>query len=268
LGASRGLGGASGSRRRAAPRAGWLLLWLGLSGCAGMAQEAGPLGAGAEVTVEAGSVASATGCRLDYDLYRPAQRRYQGLVVVAHGFLRSKARMADLSRALAAAGMIAAAVDFCNARPWDGAHWRNGLDLWRVGRSLSDGPVLYVGFSAGVLAALVAARHDRHAVAVIALDPVEHQDLGAHMAGWLDLPLLGLTGDASPCNAGGSGRRLLAAGRQVRVEQVEGAGHCDFESPSDGLCEALCGQPPGGHPTLRRQILERTVRAAAELLGR
>jgi pimeloyl-ACP methyl ester carboxylesterase len=219
------------------------------------------------VGVETGTVLSATGCPLEYRLYRPPGPAADGLVVLAHGFLRSQERMEGLARALAQAGLTTATVDFCNMRPWDGGHYQNGLDLTAVAGALDARRVLYAGFSAGGLAALVAGERDPDAVGVLALDLVDAGGLGLRTARGLNKPLVGLMGEPTGCNAGGNGLPVFAASPLGDVRTVPGAGHCDFESPTDWLCQLVCEQPQRADQAPRAQIVAETVDAAAVLLG-
>lgn len=247
-----------------------LLLVAGLAGCLPPRLRAAPSAApvaGPEVAVETGSVASSTGCALGYRLYRPPGPAADGLVVLGHGFLRSMERMDGLARALADAGMTTVAVDFCSMRPWDGRHHQNGLDLVAVARALDAERVLYAGFSAGALAALVAGRADPGAVGVLALDLVDDGGLGLRTARALDKPLVGLMGEPTACNARGNGQPVLAAGRTADIRTIAGAGHCAFESPTDWLCRMVCEGPEGDSAELRARIIDESVELAAGLLG-
>jgi hypothetical protein len=181
--------------------------------------------------------------------------------------MRGKERMDELARALANAGMTTATLDFCNARIWDGRHFQNGLDMIALATELHARRVAYVGFSAGGLAAVVAAQQDPQAVGVIALDLVDDDGLGVRMAKGLDKPLIGIMGEPSNCNAYGNGMPVIAMSGLGRYERIPGAGHCDFESPSNWLCELVCERPTGGSGgDLRERIIASTVSAAAGLM--
>lgn len=239
------------------------LVLLLLSGCQGMPPDTMDPGQSGRT---GGHLRSGSGCTLSYRLYPARVPASEGLVVLAHGFLRSKERMDGLARALAAAGTTTATLDFCNDRIWDGGHVRNGRDMVTLARSLGANRVLYAGFSAGGLAALLAADADPAALGVLTLDLVDRDGLGARAAARLDVPLVGLVGEPSACNAQGNGLAVLAAGRGARIEQIAGAGHCDFESPTDWLCERVCGARKTGGDAPAKRILAAAVAAVAELL--
>jgi dienelactone hydrolase len=221
---------------------------------------------GATWSVEQGSVSSATGCDLHYRLYRPTRAWSDGLVVLGHGFLRSQDRMVDLARALAAAGVKVVTLDFCNSRWWDGRHFRNGLDMIRVADAVDAERVIYAGFSAGALAALVAGRNDRRTLGVVALDLVDAQRLGEGIVASLEPPLIGLVGDPSPCNAENNGLAVFAANPRASVEWVAGADHCDFESPTDWICRLVCAGQRIEQHSPRRDIIDATLSAVVSLL--
>ncbi len=221
------------------------------------------------VTIESGSLRSSSGCRFGYSVYRHAGDERPADVVLAHGFLRDKEHMDGLARALAESGIPTVALDLCNMKPWDGAHRRNAEDMRAVARRLAGPAPVYAGFSAGGLAALLAARADPAARGVLTLDLVDLDGLGEQAARGYKGPIIGLVGEASGCNAGNNGLPVFAAAPQAELVRVEGATHCDFESPSDGLCRLAC--EPGDRTPLdvariRAEIIGLAVAAARRLL--
>lgn len=216
----------------------------------------------AGLSIDQGMATSATGCRLSYRWYRPVPDRAGDLVVLGHGFLRHKEHLDGLARALARSGIPSVTLDFCRTRPWSGNHFRHGLDMIRVADALGARRVVHAGFSAGGLAALVAGRNDPRTLGVVTLDLVDTGGLGRRMSVGLDRPLVGLVGEPSSCNAYNNGLPVLAVGRQVSIRHFAGAGHCDFESPTDWLCRFFC-VPEAGLPAARRQDILRA--AVAEI---
>lgn len=199
-----------------------------------------------------------------YTRYRPADARSGDLVVLGHGFLRGEARMAGLAVALAEAGIPTVTLDFCNDRLWNGNHIRNGLDMMGLADTLGARRVVYAGFSAGALAALVAGRNDPRTLGVVALDLVDADGLGARLAAGLDRPLIGLVGAPSSCNARNNGLGVYAVSQQAVVQHFPGADHCDFESDTDWLCRVFCDR--GTSVTVRRDIMRATVAAVGDLM--
>lgn len=259
---------------------GLLLTLLLLKGCEGrLVKETDPIGSRPDladtrpvpdIVIESGRMRSTTGCPFDYSIYRPKGATGPVEVVLAHGFLRDRGRMDGLARALSAAGLATVTIDLCNMRPWDGAHRENAADMRRVADRLGAGRTLYAGFSAGGLAALLAADGDPDSVGVLALDLVDQSRMGERAAAELGRPIVGLFGDASGCNADNNGLAAMAAAGQSQVIRVPGATHCDFEAPTDGLCRLVCES--GDRPTtegtrIRQQIIDEAVRAAQRLIG-
>ena len=227
----------------------------------------------AGVEVAAGQLASSTGCTLDYRTFLPAAGASPpgagaggDWVILAHGFLRSQQRMQGLAAAMAADGMQVATLDFCNQKPWAGRHVQNGRDMVALARHLRAQRVVYAGFSAGGLAAVLAGQADTQAVGVLTLDLVETQGLGVRAARSLSKPLLGLAGEPTNCNALDNGRAVFAASERAQVQRIQGAGHCDFEAPTDGLCELVCADPDGPEQAHRARIIARAGAAAGALL--
>ena len=214
-----------------------------------------------------GTTPSSTGCDLDYRLYRPEKTDSRDLVVLGHGFLRSQERMTDLAVALAVDGVPVVTLDFCNMRPWNGRHVQNADDMIRVARALDAERIVYAGFSAGALAALVAGRNDPKAIGIVTLDLVDAQGIGRRAATGLDKPLFGLVGEPTNCNAGDNARGVFALSETARLRRIAGAGHCDFESPTDSLCRLLCDDPDSTAPSQRPSIIAATKTAVKEMLA-
>jgi pimeloyl-ACP methyl ester carboxylesterase len=260
------------------------MLTLALVGCPRMMQQptvsgdspgvevtaVGEATPGDGVSVTAGAMTSASGCRFAYRVYRSSAAADPVEVVLAHGFLRSQARMSVLARRLATAGIATATLDLCNMRPWDGAHRANAADMTRLARAVGAERVVYAGFSAGGLAALLAGSADPSAAGVFALDLVDRDGIGVAAARSLRVPLHGLFGAPSSCNAYGNGRAAFLAAERARQASIVEATHCDFEAPTDWLCRALCESDGHGSrhgDDIRGAIVERSAAAIGDLLA-
>jgi len=217
--------------------------------------------------VESGSLRSAFGCTVGFELHRPEGPTGDVTVVLAHGFLRSLASMRGWAAHFATHGVPTAVASLCNSTPFDGRHARNAADLRAVADAVrpSGGGVLYAGFSAGGLAALLAAADDPSAVALLGLDAVDSGGRGrpgdgvpglAAGATGLAVPALFLAAEPSSCNA--DGNMLPIAGRiaSATVVRIPNATHCDFEAPYTPACERLCGRvdPPEAAEAIRATI--------------
>ncbi len=264
--------GAPGWRCRGRPIASLIWSLLVLTGCqsiSGLPRDDKASGETANVVIEQGSIRSATGCDLDYVVHRPHSGQTQVRVVLAHGFMRSKERMAGLATRLAGRGIPTATLDFCNMRLWDGAHRQNGDDMRLLARRVGVPRVLYAGFSAGGLAALIAASLDPDAVGVLALDLVERSELGVRAAAELYKPIFGLVGEPAQCNAYNNGLEVYMAAPQAQTRRIAGATHCDFETPTDALCRMLCESAPRpvtSRNLVREEIIDWAVWATEMLL--
>jgi pimeloyl-ACP methyl ester carboxylesterase len=218
-------------------------------------------------TVDAGGLRSAFGCTVDYELHRPEGRASDVTVVLAHGFLRNLASMRGWAAHLASHGVPTAVVSFCNSTPFAGRHDRNATDLRAVADAVRapGGGVLYAGFSAGGLAALLAAADDPASVALLGLDAVDSggggrpsdgaPGLAANATG-LAVPALFLAAEPSSCNADGNMLPVAAQIASAQVVRVPNATHCHFEDPYAPLCERLCGrvEPPEAADAIRATI--------------
>lgn len=270
-------GAAPQVRRRPAVPIGLLtaLLVLSIAGCPGPLPRADkperddlrsqpvPLG----IRVEAATLTGRHGCRFDYRVYRPQSPATDRMVIIGHGFLRDQDRMTGLAIATAAAGIPAATIDYCNSRPWRGGHRRNADDMIRLADALQAERVIYAGFSAGALSALVAARNDPRAQGILALDLVDTQEIGRNAASGLDKPLIGLHGEPTNCNARGNGEPIYRIAPKGSLRRIQGAGHCDFETPDDRLCRILCKDPTPDGPALAPEIVRSAVADLRMLIG-
>jgi dienelactone hydrolase len=213
------------------------------------------------VVVREGALRSSFGCTLAYEVHEAEDRRAGATVVLAHGFLRDLGTMRGWARHLASHGLRTVVVSLCNATPWDGRHERSAIDLRHVADALRppDGSgVLYAGFSAGGLAALLAASDDPGARAYLALDAVDSGGLAAR--GRWSGPSLFLMAEPSSCNADSN---MVPIARTIAPEgviRIPNATHCHFEDPFDPLCAWVCGRV---EPTAAHDAIRDTVRSLA-----
>ncbi len=200
------------------------------------------------------------GHRVTLDVY-PAAGPPRGAVILSHGFTRSRRTLAGHAQALAEAGVLALTPDLpctfdfrCNARALAAL----------VGLLRAGGPfgapverVVLVGFSAGGLSSLLAA-DTPGVVGFVGLDPFdrtvsgETERLGLAAAGRLRTETLLLRAPPSRCNGSAAAAPWAAELPMLwRDELIEGASHCDFESPTDWVCRLACG---GADPARQQQV--------------
>lgn len=206
------------------------------------------------------------GHRITLDIY-PAVGRTRGAAILSHGFTRSRRTLSGHAQALADTGVMVLTPDLpctfdfrCNARALAAM-----VQALRAGGSFGAAVerVVLVGFSAGGLSSLLAA--DTPGVAgYIGLDPFdrampgETEPLGLAAAGRLRVEALLLRAPASRCNAEAVAAPWGAVLPALwRDEVIEGASHCDFESPSDWICRLACGDTdPARQQRVRQGLLD------------
>ena len=205
------------------------------------------------------------------DVYEPGIRPAIGVAVIAHGWTRSRERHRDAGRALAEAGVLVIVPDLPNMLDL----WGNGsvivdlvgrlesgaLGLARIERS----SIVLIGTSAGGLATVWAASKLPGIGGWLGLDPTDRTGTGMYAASKLAAPAIVLLGDMSACNLFGSGSSLArSVPNLVRTTRVDGASHCDFESPTNRVCTMMCG---GSSRAGQLATTRETVLAALELLA-
>ncbi len=198
----------------------------------------GPWG---DVIATEGSYDTDTDCALDYTVYEPNGTIPAGVVFLAHGFVRSQAQMEGWATQLSSWGLIVVTPNLCHSSAFDVNPEENAADMIELAGHLGYTGVVWVGHSAGGLAALLAGAADPSASAVLGLDPVEAFGADSSSVGAsLTVPAAFFLGESSACNASNSGRVPYEAAPDHVGWRVTEADHCDFESPTDGLCTFAC----------------------------
>ena len=216
----------------------------------------------AQTTVEL----SLAGRSVEADVYRPAGA-VRGAAILSHGFTRSRTTLGGHATMLAAEGIVAITPDL----PATFDFRRNAQGLAELvalvrrggtfGAPVAD--VVLVGFSAGALSSLLAAATPG-VVGYVGLDPFDKVSadgrgaLGLDFAPSLRTEAVLLRAPPSRCNAQAVAApwgRALPALRSDRL--LEGASHCDFESPTDWMCTLACGATdPGRQAVVRATLLD------------
>ena len=194
------------------------------------------------------AVVDCGGERVKVDFYAPASREPCPVVVVAHGFTRSKRYMAGWGAELAARGMAAAVL----TQPKVSGHARNAVAIRQLleagvkgewpGGVLCNGRTGLAGFSMGGLTTLLAASQRPELDAWLGLDPVDFDGLGAQAAAKVKARGLALLAEPAAFNRDGNAVAMLRpyAG-SLSVVRVIGASHLDAEYPTDALGQWMCG---------------------------
>ena len=205
------------------------------------------------------------------DVYRPSSGSPRAVVILAHGFTRSRSNLAELSRDLAGSGFAVVVPDL----PYLVDHTGNGRVLAKLAGVIESGDdaelelgsrrLIFAGFSAGGLAALLGAATHPTALGWIGLDPVDRADRGVVAAPRMAAPAYVFRAPAAACNAYSNSERIVERLRAVVENRViPGASHCDFEGPTDGFCELVCGRAdPARQAAIRAAVVEAAKALAA-----
>jgi len=194
-------------------------------------------GYGVDTTSESVSV---TSCTMSATVYSPRGESPIATVVLSHGFARSEANMVGWAEHYASWGFKVVTPALCHSSLWDTDHSQNADDLIDLAGALAEGGVIYAGQSAGGLSSLLAGSRDDDALGVMGLDATDAEDIGLSAAGSLRVPVYGLAGEPSSCNASNNGLDVYASLDQAQVLRVTEADHCDFESDTNAVCTVFC----------------------------
>lgn len=193
------------------------------------------------VTTTSGEHTTA-GCTQRYDVFTPDGPAAPPVVILAHGFQGNRASMAGWAEHWASWGLVVVTPDLCHATIIDVDHAQNGADLDALAEHLGGGSIALAGYSAGGLAAVVAAAARPTTPVLLGLDMVDSGGLGAQAAPAVAGPALDLTAETAMCNSSSNGIPVFAAMQDASVVRLVEADHCDFQSPPDGFCN-LCAAP-------------------------
>jgi len=204
------------------------------------------------------------------DVYWPDQSDQAPLVIVTHGFMRSRRNMSGWGNHLASKGFVVAVPDL----PTRSNHVKNGrfvnelqaylADQVRWQQRIDPARVGYMGFSAGGLSSLLAAASSTTVAIWVGLDPVDRDGLGARAAPNVKARTTVLTAEPSACNAQGNASGLIAALPQAEHHRVSGAVHVDAEWPTTSPAQAVCGASTEAR---RAEFRDRATRALQETLS-
>lgn len=201
--------------------------------------------------------------RVVYDLFFPDADGPRPLVVIVHGFSRTKANMRNWGQHVAALGYVAAVPTL----PTLADHRRNARAVPQLVTFLTQQHpdrieaerVGLMGFSAGGLSTFLAAADDPRVRVWIGLDPVDRRGWTQQAAARLTARATILMAEPSPCNANGNARDLAAVlGDRAELHRVPGSTHADPEWPTDTLAEWACGKSDEAR---RQQFVDLAVAA-------
>lgn len=188
-----------------------------------------------------GTLPSVRDCELRYRVHAAPGEPRGPVALIAHGFLRTGEFMAGWADAIAREGTTAVSVDLCASALPGGRHADNGTDLVALRKALGIDAPIYVGVSAGGLAALLAASQDSGATrGVLLLDPTNAGGQARSAAAKVRAPVAALVAKPQICNAWRNIDPALETLPDATTVRVDGASHCDFEWPTDRFCRVAC----------------------------
>ena len=193
-------------------------------------------------SVNSGTFDTTGGCTLKYKTYIPNQPQTSGSVVMMHGFLRNLDRYSAWADHLSSWGIPTVTVTMCHSSVIDVNPDENAADVQELMDSLGMSNTLYVGHSNGAISAIQAAYEDTNSLGAFGLDPVE--SFGADhtaIAAALNVPAYALMGEPTSCNSDNNGQIVYESAPNNMLLSITEAGHCDFENPTNVLCELAPG---------------------------
>ena len=195
--------------------------------------------------------ASVTGCpSMEYEVYTPYADN-PPVVVLGHGFARGSGVMVGWAEHLSSWGVEVLLPTLCHYNVFAGVdHEMNGQNMKELASIHGVDNVTYAGHSAGGLAAIIAASQDPNSLGVLGLDATDTQDIpgvpdliGQQYAGNVVVPAFSISGEPSDCNANNNGLDLFRMMDNFKAIKVVSSDHCDFENPTDTICELSCQNP-------------------------
>jgi len=204
-----------------------------------------------EVTDES-RTASVTNCtNMNYSVYSPSGIMNPPVVVLGHGFARGADTMTGWADHLSSWGVEVLLPTLCHYNVFAGVdHEMNGQNMKELAIAHGATEVVYAGHSAGGLAAIIAASQDTGAAGVLGLDATDTEGIpgvpdliGQQYAEFVTCPAFSIMGESSTCNASNNGLELFRMMDESQVFKIASADHCDFESPTDWICESQCENP-------------------------
>ena len=201
-------------------------------------------------TVTSGALLMTNEDSIRYTVFEPLNEVLFPSVILCHGFFRNQTVMSNLAQHIASWGIKSISIDFNNSSLLNNDPMKDAQELKTLSDSLVPGELIYIGHSSGGMRSIISASQNSNVLAVLGLDLVNESDvnseiysLSIQLASSLSIPLWGLAGENSSCNSSGNGISLYSAAQSSNLVHLTDADHCDFEDPTDFLCEILCDGP-------------------------
>jgi len=190
-----------------------------------------------------------TNCNgMSYTVYTPNDVLNPPVVILGHGFARGPVTMSGWADHLASWGVEVLLPALCHYNILVGVdHEMNGLNMFELAQYHSTEDTVYAGHSAGGLAAIIAASLDENTLGVLGLDTTDTEGvpgvpdfIGQQYAGSVSGIGFSVRGEPSSCNSNNNGLTLFEMMDESYIAKIDEADHCDFESPTDFMCEISC----------------------------
>ena len=185
---------------------------------------------------------------MNYSIFTPLNNDLDVLVILSHGFTRDRSVMLDIAQHYASWGMTVITIDLLHSSIIDNDPITDAMDMNILANEVGeDRSIIYVGHSAGALRSVIAASQNLNAIAILGFDLVDMLISGSdseylalsHVSD-LSIPLWGLAGESSSCNAYANGLSVYQEAESGNAISITEADHCDFEFPTNFLCTLLC----------------------------
>jgi dienelactone hydrolase len=229
--------------------------------CLGASARADYAQLGAQAYTKTSSSVTVNTANYAYDVYTPDSGGPWPLIGLAHGFLGSKTDLASYAQRLASRGNVVVTPQFPAAPDQAG---NAAALLAAMDDAATKAPAGRVdtarqgvgGHSAGGLSAFLAGALRPSLKAVVLLDPVEANGLGAAKVGDIRSPTTWLLAEPSSCNASGNGAAWYASVTAPKARmKFTGSAHCDLQDPVNTVCSFGCGYTAGWAPYYQRHAV-------------
>ena len=188
--------------------------------------------------------------QMDYTLYNPINHESEVSVLLVHGFSRDQSVMAGFAEHFASWGLPTITMNLLHSSIIDNDPILDALDINILADQIGQGlPIVYVGHSSGGMRSVLAASQNSNVIGVLGLDLVDalypgtdNQYYGLSVASNMMIPVWGMFGESSACNANSNGVNIFQELVQGNAVIITEADHCDFELPTNFFCSLLCGQ--------------------------
>ena len=194
-----------------------------------------------EIEINNGYFSTSNGDSTEYRLFSPVGAPSAPHIIFAHEFVSSHDYLLDLSQHYASWGIKVGTMNQLHSSLVNNNPVQDAQDLILLSNQiLGGGQVIYTGYSAGGLRAIIASALDTNTISFFGLDIVDLDAIGQTYAQDLNIPIFGLAGEASTCNSQLNGIGIYNQAENSKLLRVTEADHCDFQGPNSFFCTFLC----------------------------